>query len=194
VTLSHFCPTAANLLFAGVPLAIVQAPATLALDGTLDGLDATTVLPPLLSKSVLMDWEGYSAWEEETVELFNDGDLDPEQSVRSLLMITERISEWTPGGEPLSSTVRRQFGSGAERARRGPGRWREHARAINAFLAAHAFASWAAYEPDGLRAVPAAVEVALRTVSERVDERGPVTRPSLLEAIRATDLELRHRA
>src|SRR5688572_7037569 len=41
LTLSHFCPTAAGLLFEPVPLAIVDAPAPLSLDGGMEGLDAT---------------------------------------------------------------------------------------------------------------------------------------------------------
>jgi hypothetical protein len=194
VTLSHFCPTAADLLFAGVSLAIVQAPATLSLGGTLDGLDATSVLPPLLSKSVLMDWDGYSAWEEGAVELFNDGGIDPEHAVRMLLRITERVCEWTPEREPLASAVKREFAIGIAAVPRGCDGWGEYARPLGAFLAAHAFASWAAYEPDGLLAVAGAVELALQHVSEKIDDRRGLTRPSLIDAIRATDLELRHRA
>jgi Fe-S-cluster containining protein len=193
VTLSHFCPTAANLLFARVPLAIVDAPAALSLGGALDGLDATTVLPPLLSKSVLMDWDGYSAWEEAAIELFNDGGIEPEHAVRLLLTITERICGWTPGREPLSAAVRREFAEARDGSPRSD-RWGEYARPLNAFLAAHAFASWAAYEADGLRAVVGAVELALRRVSEKIEERGALTRSSLVDAIRDTDLELRHRA
>ena len=40
-----------------------QAPPGLALDGALEGLDATAVLPPLLRPNLLTDLEGYGAWE-----------------------------------------------------------------------------------------------------------------------------------
>src|SRR5262249_9017347 len=48
ISLSHFCPTAAALLFEdGPPAAIVEAPASLVDVGPLDGLDARHAWPPL---------------------------------------------------------------------------------------------------------------------------------------------------
>jgi Fe-S-cluster containining protein len=193
VTLSHFCPTAANLLFTSVPIAIVEAPTSLSLGGALEGLDATSVLPPLLSKDVLMDWDGYTAWEEAAVTLFNAGDTGPEQTVDRLLTFTERVCTWKPGRESLSSRVRRELPAVMDQRGRADGKWGEYDRPIHAFLASHAFASWAAYEPDGLRSVAAAVHVAFRTLADKVQNRSPLTHVSLTEAIRATDLELRHR-
>ena len=63
VTLSHFCPTAAGLLLEATSFDVVQAPPGLALDGALEGLDATAVLPPLLRPNLLTDLDGYGAWE-----------------------------------------------------------------------------------------------------------------------------------
>jgi Fe-S-cluster containining protein len=191
VTLSHFCPTAAGLLFTDAPLSIVEAPPPLSLGGMLEGLDATNVLPPLLSKDVLMDWDGYTAWEEAAVALFNVDDIAPEQAIDTLAAVTERISTWKPGGESLSSMVRREFSVTTNSAPRRDGRWGTYARPINAFLAAHAFASWAAYEPGGLLSIPVAVGKALRLLTQNKD-RGQLTQASVTEAIRATDLELRH--
>ena len=69
VSLSHFCPTAAAMLFdAPGPDAIVDAPASLTGEGRLDGLDATDAWPPLLRTSVLMDLDAYAAWEERAVD------------------------------------------------------------------------------------------------------------------------------
>jgi Fe-S-cluster containining protein len=193
VTLSHFCPTAASLLFSTIPLSIVAAPASLSLGGALEGLDATTVLPPVLSKNILMDWDGYSAWEKAAVRLFNDDQIDPEQAVSVLLAATNRISEWKPGTESLSSSVRCEFMAGVEEMRRPAGRWGVHSRPVKAFLAAHAFASWAAYEPEGIRSVAGAVESALRRLTEAIDERNTLlTKDSLTEALRSTDFEIRH--
>ena len=49
VTLSHYCPTAADLLFSHVgPVEIVEGPPVLP-DGDPEGLDARDVLPPLLT-------------------------------------------------------------------------------------------------------------------------------------------------
>ena len=99
VTLSHFCPTAASLLFDGRPLAIVDAPASIALEdvGELQGLDATRVLPPLLAPGVLTDWDGYTAWEEEAVVLLGIRGAAPERAVDALAAATARAGEWRPG-------------------------------------------------------------------------------------------------
>ena len=197
VTLSHFCPTAAALLFDAVPLAIVTAPASIALDGTLEGLDATGVLPPLLAAGVLTDWDGYSAWEASAVAVFDDGNVAPEQAVGLLTGATDEACTWRPGPEPMTAAVRRAFEHARSRRRGGDGAgrdWRGFERAVNAFLAAHAFASWAAYEPRGLRAIPAAVARALQMLTEEVSASGILTRDALIAAMRATDLRLRHRS
>jgi Fe-S-cluster containining protein len=195
VTLSHFCPTAAALLFDSGPLAIVNAPATIALDGVLEGLDATNVLPPLLAAGVLTDWAGYSTWEQCAVALFNDGNFAPEQAVGLLSRATTEVCSWKPGGEPMAAAVERAFA--AARARRisnddAAFDWGGFDGAVNRFLAAHAFASWAPYEPRGLRAIPAAVAQALALLTQELSSRGIATRENLLAAIRATDLRLRH--
>ena len=192
ITLSHFCPTAAGLLFAGAPLAIVDAPPGVALGGTVEGLDATGVLPPLLSHGVLTDWAAYSAWEAEAVALFNVTDLAPEDAADLLTNATERACSWKPGREPLAVAVRRAFAAAKAAGAGGPGKWGSLGQAVNAFLAAHAFASWAAYEPGGLRSVAAAVRAALNALTGELDGRGGLSKETLTEAIRATDLRLRH--
>jgi Fe-S-cluster containining protein len=193
VTLSHFCPTAASLLFTGAPLSLVDAPRPISLDGSLEGLDATNVLPPLLSKDVLTDWDGYTAWEEAAVELFNVEGIGPEQAVAALARATERLTAWRPGAEELSSRVRKEFCAALKEIRPGDERWGEYARPVKAFLAAHAFASWAAYDRDGLVSVVAAVESALRQLARRLNASAPaITAASLTDAIRCADLQLRH--
>src|SRR6185436_6391704 len=67
VTLSHYCPTAARLLLRDQDLAIVDAPASITLDGEVEGLDATGVLPPLLRQGMLMSLDAYDTWEREAV-------------------------------------------------------------------------------------------------------------------------------
>jgi Fe-S-cluster containining protein len=194
VTLSHFCPTAANLLFTGTPLSIVEAPPSLGLGGNLEGLDATDVMPPLLSEDVLMDWEGYTAWEEAAVELFNVDGSGPEQAVDRLAVLTERVRSWKPGRTSLASAIRRELGVVKQDGEWRESEWGEFARPINAFLAAHAFASWSPYGPVGLASIPVEVDAAFKTLAKKLEDRQPVSRSSLMETIRATDLELRHRA
>ena len=77
VTLSHYCPTAAGLLVDARYIAIVPAPASLSLDGDAEGLDATAVMPPLLRRGMLMDFDGYAAWEQEAIAVFDAFDRSP---------------------------------------------------------------------------------------------------------------------
>jgi hypothetical protein len=192
VTLSHFCPTAAGLLFTAPHLTIVDAPSSLALNGSLDGLDATGVLPPLLTTDVLTDWDGYSAWEARAVALFDGEHVQPERAVEALAIATDASCRWRPGSQSLSEAVHHAFARSQPVVDLGDTeRWGSFGRTVNAFLAAHAFASWTAYEPDGLRAIPVAVAKALSTLTRNLDDR-PLTRETLTEAIRATDLQLRH--
>jgi hypothetical protein len=169
----------------------VDAPSTLALDGSLEGLNATDVLPPLLATGVLADWDGYSTWEAETVALFDIENLEPERAVEALAAATEAACAWKPGADSLACAVRRAFIRCRPDDLRGGGRWSSFGRTVNVFLAAHAFASWAAYDAVGLRAIPAAVKQALTILTEQVDGRA-LTKEALVSAIRSTDLRLRH--
>jgi Fe-S-cluster containining protein len=69
VTLSHFCPTAAALLFAhDGPIEIVEGPSPVPLLEIPEGLDARESLPPLdvnapAGKPRLLSWEEFSQWE-----------------------------------------------------------------------------------------------------------------------------------
>ena len=64
VTLSHYCPTAAALLFEPQrALTIVEGPPALPGGAMPEGLDARDALPPLASPKRLMDLDGYGEWE-----------------------------------------------------------------------------------------------------------------------------------
>jgi hypothetical protein len=192
ITLSHFCPTAAGLLFEPTPLAIVDAPSSLALAGHLEGLDATAVLPPLLARDVLMDWDGYSVWEEAAVAVLEMPGLEPEQAVRMIEQATEIACTWRPGHESLASAVHRAF-AGVEAGSGGTARpWGTFQRPVKAFLAAHLFGSWAPYEGPGIRAVPAAVRQTLALLTSHLADSRGLCRETLIEAFRGSDLQLRH--
>jgi hypothetical protein len=107
ITLSHFCPTAAEQLFRDdVPLTIVESPVSFPpadYDGlTVNGDD----LPPLLRPDVLMDGEGYDAWERHMVEVC-DAASSPEAAVATLARDASVLRAWTGGGEPLHAAVAR---------------------------------------------------------------------------------------
>lgn len=105
ITLSHFCPTAASMLFReDVPVAIVEAPAAFPpaeYDGLVIGADD---LPPLLAPAMLMDLEGYSAWERHMVRRCADG-ADPESVVATLWRDAGVLRRWRPGGQSLAGAV-----------------------------------------------------------------------------------------
>src|SRR4051812_309736 len=99
ITLSHFCPTAAALLFSPMPVIIVSAPALIALDGAAEGLDATATLPPLLRPGMLMDWDGYSAWEHGAIDLLCTVGASADDALASLESNTLAVQDWSPGDE-----------------------------------------------------------------------------------------------
>jgi len=114
ITLSHFCPTSAALLFSPAPVTIVPAPASIALAGAAEGLDATATLPPLLRPGMLMDWDGYSAWEAGAIELLCAGGATAAEALASLESKTRVVQRWSPGGETLAARVARVLGSTSE--------------------------------------------------------------------------------
>lgn len=137
VTLSCFCPTAAELLFReDVPIAIVEGPHPVPLGTPVEGLDARG--------ATHVDLDALTAWETQTLDAL------------------ERDAHPRFRGEP---------------------------RAVRAWLAARAFASWAPFLADG---IPSAVEDLERSHAVLVEERS--AGGALLEAIRRAEHRLRHRA
>jgi Fe-S-cluster containining protein len=107
VTLSHFCPSAAALLFGDtVPFSIVQPPPSFNVVTEYEGLDARGVLPPLLTEGVLMDLDGHHAWEARVVSVMADEAYTPETALLQLEHDAERVRAWRPGQEPLCERIR----------------------------------------------------------------------------------------
>ena len=109
VTLSHFCPTAAGLLLQPISFDIVDAPDNLALDGALEGLDASAVLPPLLRPNLLTDLEGYDAWERRAISTLADDQLSAGQAAGTIELATKRLEHWTPGDVTMRDAVVEAF-------------------------------------------------------------------------------------
>lgn len=111
ISLSHFCPTAAGLLAspADEGFDIVEAPATLTLDGNVEGLDARHVLPPLLTPDMLTDVEGYDAWERRAISTLARAELSAAGALSRIAAATREIQTWRPGGVSLRDTVEREF-------------------------------------------------------------------------------------
>lgn len=106
VTLSHYCPTAAALLFddqqAGVT--VVEGPRALAGAVPLEGLDAREALPPLLSPRMLMDLDSYGAWECHMVETLTT--LAPRRALHQLHADVGALESWRPTAGALIDAVR----------------------------------------------------------------------------------------
>jgi Fe-S-cluster containining protein len=105
VSLSHFCPTAASMLFTDAPAEIVAEPPAFP-DIDYDGLIVTADdLPPLLHPRVLMDLDGYSAWERHMVGRCADLHERPESVLATLMRDADLLRRWRPGRITLSEAV-----------------------------------------------------------------------------------------
>jgi hypothetical protein len=221
ISLSHFCPTAACLLFDAPPLEIVEARAPLMIEEPIEGLDARNELPPLLRPDVLCDPDGYDAWERASLAVLADDDLAWHAALDRIAAATERVRSWTPGAESLAARVVREFSSIEDRAApRIPDRallelvWRlsgdaaDHApttledlksfdAAMKNFLAARLFGNWIAYQGRGLRSIVQWLRAAAALVRDGASRltsasTGVVTQDDVREAVRTTDLILLH--
>jgi hypothetical protein len=109
VTLSHYCPTAAALLFSPVNLRdsrlpgpersavpIVEDPPAFPPARPYEGLDARVALPPLLRPGVLMDWPSLERWERFAVSVLAGDARSPEVALDVLASAAEEARRWTP--------------------------------------------------------------------------------------------------
>lgn len=108
LTLSHYCPTAAALLFEPGEISIVEAAPPLALDGSIDGLDARRSLPPLLRPAMLMDHDAYDAWERLVVSVFATAPTVAD-AMALAAAATERVRRWHPADGALTTAVHDSF-------------------------------------------------------------------------------------
>lgn len=190
VTLSHYCPTANDLLAApSSSITIVENAPGFPAGAEYVGLAADAALPPLLHPQLAMDWESWWLFEELSLALIGEAE-DP---LPRLGLAVEAARMWTVGNGTLREHVRGSFvharravvsasplgaeliaGLTADALAAVPDEWREAANSATSqradvspgdavtrrFLAAHAFASWAAYQGEGLRTWFRAVETA----------------------------------
>lgn len=150
ISLSHFCPTAAALLFDDDQAVVIEdAPAGLTGDGTLDGLDARDTWPPLLRPGVMMDLESFSTWERLAIELLTRNGIEPRAALSALHDATERLLAWSPDSPTgLAEATRDAFAGVALRpSTKAAG----HDGAVKRWLAARLFGSWIAYQGNSLR-------------------------------------------
>ncbi|MEZ5315895.1 MAG: hypothetical protein R2752_00690 [Vicinamibacterales bacterium] len=166
VTLSHYCPTAAALLEAPGPVEIVSSAPAFPAAGEYDGLDAARSLPPLLTPTLLMDWQAWWDWEARAVDRLANDPGPVEDRLARLRAAADRVAAWTPSAGPLLPAVARAFDDTRVRP--------ADAGALSPARLAALVDDTLASVPEGLRgAIPPAVVAWRREASGRPSaERG----------------------
>jgi hypothetical protein len=108
VTLSHFCPTAASLLFDDGALAIVADPPAFTTSQEYEGLDARGEWPPLVHRRLLFDVTAYRAWQARVVRTLADA-ADTSDGLHAIASAAERLRSWTPAQGSMSDVVEESF-------------------------------------------------------------------------------------
>ncbi|MEO7132887.1 MAG: hypothetical protein ABI024_01590 [Vicinamibacterales bacterium] len=192
VSLSHYCPTAASLLFEHRgPVAIVEGHAPTG-DDDVEGMDARESLPPVAADGrTLISFEELSAWEREQVARAKIGELDDAdvalfQQARSAVPAPWN---WPEPPERLSEIWWSQVATA----------WVHFDEVLANYAAAKMFASWSLYLGDAVDAAAHSARIAsavLRVEAARQCAlfHRPLDRELLIEAIRQSDLLLVHYA
>jgi hypothetical protein len=191
VTLSHYCPTAAALLFLDdpAPRIVTNAPAFPEAE-PYEGLDARQAPPPLLRPGVWLGWDGHQRWQRHVIDVLGR-DGPPEEALALLAAQAERARGWTIDHGPFADYL--------EAALAGPSGPRPpspppddlydevvsaipaplrptraaavpdvsceaYQRPVRRYLAARAFGSWIALQGSGLRTSVRALQAAAALV------------------------------
>jgi hypothetical protein len=106
ISLTHYCPSAAAMLFReDVSIEIVESPRAFPF-ADYDGLRVDAdAWPPLLHPCMLMDLEGYSAWERHMVCRCNLSMLSPESVIATLARNARILRGYQPASGPLTDAV-----------------------------------------------------------------------------------------
>jgi hypothetical protein len=105
ISLTHYCPTAAAMLFRDVPIEVVEAPPAFP-PADYEGLRVDPdAWPPLLHPHMLMDLDGYSAWERHMVVRCNVSMLSPESVIATLARDGRALRAYQPGNGSLAAAV-----------------------------------------------------------------------------------------
>jgi len=218
ISLSHYCPTAASMLFATGDIEIADAAGRLTVDEPIEGLDARDALPPLLRPGMLTDLDGYNAW-----ELCCVATLAREGDARSALDVIGRATETLRTWKPIDGKLVDRVEAAFDDARRRPAQtrtWDVHMgseiirslassplhtvdgdpvrlstdleRVVANYVAARVFGNWISYQGRGLRTIVAWLHACHDTVRAFLQNEKAVTPASLLSAVRNADLLMLH--
>lgn len=108
VSLSHYCPTAAALLFRDShEFSLVDAPEAFPTAWPFEGLDARQAYSPLLRPGVLLGFDGLRAFEVSAVAVLAEPDV--RVAVGRIATAVERIRAWRPDLGPVPDWIRLAF-------------------------------------------------------------------------------------
>ena len=192
VTLSHYCPTAASMLFDDTgPLAIVAGPPPVPGFAVPEGLDARDSLPPLETPNRLMTFDAFTAWERTAIAEV-PVPVPPAVSIDRFECVRRSVPPpWSWPEAPPDFALQWQVLVAA--------RWPEFAAVVRRYRAAKIFASWAAYQGDGRLAVIRLADLAdaalrVEAVRQCLQAGRALDAELLKQAVRRTDLLLVHYA
>jgi Fe-S-cluster containining protein len=192
VTLSHYCPTAASLLFEHRgPIAIVEGPAPQG-DDDVEGLDARASLPPVSAdQKTLISFEEISTWERDQIarakiDGLHGDDLALFDHARAAVP-----APWTWPAPP--EHLDEIWWSLVAPA------WPHFEEVLTNYAAAKLHASWSLYLGDGVEAAAHTARIAsavlrIECARQCATFRRPLDRELMIEAIRQSDLLLVHYA
>lgn len=111
LSLTHYCPSAAALLFdAATPLARVTDAAAFPPQRAYEGLDVRGVVAPWLRPGVWLDPEARDVFELQALARI-DREASPEAALAALRAGVVAASRWRPADGPLAAHVERALGS-----------------------------------------------------------------------------------
>jgi hypothetical protein len=117
LSLSHYCPTAAGLLFrAEGDFSVTEGRPGVSLGRNLEGLDARASCSPFLRPGVLLGFDGLRAFEEGALSVLAAGDLST--ALNRIQQAAVQAVGWRPDGGPLVSLLQEAFAGEAPAATR----------------------------------------------------------------------------
>jgi Fe-S-cluster containining protein len=202
VTLSHYCPSAVDLLFADddddAPIEVIVNPPAFPRDAEYDGLDARDAFPPFLRPGVLMDWDTLAAWDRFAFNRLSRERRSVDAALRDLRLACDHVRAWTPSDGPLAERFQNLPEMGTTPSLPASEEEEAFIRPLCRYAAAKLFGSWCWYQGAGLRTVIRSVEAALaevRAEARQARQHGRMLDRSILrESIRQADLRLVHLA
>jgi Fe-S-cluster containining protein len=191
VTLSHYCPTAASLLFEHRgPVGIIEGHAPTGED--VEGMDARESLPPVSADSkTLMSFDELSAWERDQIANARIDDLHADD-----VALFDHARAAVP--PPWNWAAPPQHLEEVWFSLVAPV-WPHFEDVLANYAAAKLFASWSLYLGDGVEAAAHTARVAsavvrIETARQCAMFQRPLDRELMIEGLRQSDLLLVHYA